>query len=300
MAVAKTGSFKKASLELFVSQPTISRQVSALEEGLGYRLFTRTTRKVDLTPEGKVLYNTLLECSELMEQAHIRLRKSRVEEQMEGILRIGFLTYWLPERLNPPFIPDFFEKNPNVKPYYESHSYQQLVTRLKEDRLDFIVIPIREIHREPELSHISLGEYPIMAVISKKSPLAKFDHINDKLDELPLYTQGHDDMAMLKRRLARFGIHSDIIFTPNVESKVAAAENGLGYTIVLSCSSAVLSPKMRAYTIDESYKMEVVLAYKSNNADKISTAFIDNLISLKGQTTPTAEQVPSPKEEMPD
>lgn len=52
VAVAKAKSFKRAALDLGMPQSTLSRRVSALESALGFRLFSRTTRRVDLTEDG--------------------------------------------------------------------------------------------------------------------------------------------------------------------------------------------------------------------------------------------------------
>ena len=50
--VADTGSFTVASVQCFVTQPTLSNGIAQLEQQLGARLFERTTRKVSLTPFG--------------------------------------------------------------------------------------------------------------------------------------------------------------------------------------------------------------------------------------------------------
>jgi DNA-binding transcriptional LysR family regulator len=51
--VVEAGSFTRVAQEQNSSQPTVSRQVAALEEHLGARLFTRTTRKLTLTDDGR-------------------------------------------------------------------------------------------------------------------------------------------------------------------------------------------------------------------------------------------------------
>jgi DNA-binding transcriptional LysR family regulator len=53
VAVADVGSFRAASEQLHLSQPALSRRVEKLEETLGFRLFDRTTRKVELNAMGR-------------------------------------------------------------------------------------------------------------------------------------------------------------------------------------------------------------------------------------------------------
>ncbi|MEH7355121.1 LysR family transcriptional regulator, partial [Neobacillus drentensis] len=55
--VAEFKSFTKAAKELFVSQPAITNCIHQLENELNVKLFTRTTKKVSLTHEGKLFLN---------------------------------------------------------------------------------------------------------------------------------------------------------------------------------------------------------------------------------------------------
>lgn len=54
--VAEAGSFSKAAKSLFLTQPTISAHISALEKELNTRLFVRNTKEVSLSENGKLLY----------------------------------------------------------------------------------------------------------------------------------------------------------------------------------------------------------------------------------------------------
>jgi DNA-binding transcriptional LysR family regulator len=53
VAVADMGSFRAAATALHLSQPALSRRVEKLEDALGFRLFERTTRKVELNAMGR-------------------------------------------------------------------------------------------------------------------------------------------------------------------------------------------------------------------------------------------------------
>ena len=54
IAVARNLSFTKTAEEMYVSQPAISRQISHLEEELGYPLFDRSKKTTQLTPAGEI------------------------------------------------------------------------------------------------------------------------------------------------------------------------------------------------------------------------------------------------------
>lgn len=64
---AKLGSFSKTADELQITKSTISKQIAALEEELGAKLFRRTTRNLQLTEMGEALYK---HCSIIMSEYH--------------------------------------------------------------------------------------------------------------------------------------------------------------------------------------------------------------------------------------
>src|SRR3954454_10872511 len=57
LEVVRTGSFNRAAAKLKMTQPTVSRRLVRLEEGIGVRLFDRDRRGPRLTGEGQRIYN---------------------------------------------------------------------------------------------------------------------------------------------------------------------------------------------------------------------------------------------------
>ena len=66
--VAKTLSFSEASKCLFISQSAVSQSVKVLEKKLGQTLFIRSTKKVQLTPEGEILFKHIEPAMNLIQQ----------------------------------------------------------------------------------------------------------------------------------------------------------------------------------------------------------------------------------------
>ena len=96
--VAETKSFSEAAKRLYLTQPTVSAHVSALEKELGVCLLLRTTKEVSLTEEGKALYGYAVQMLDLEQEIreHFGRRKSG-----KSVLRIAASTipsqYLLPE-----------------------------------------------------------------------------------------------------------------------------------------------------------------------------------------------------------
>ena len=67
--VARLKSFSKAADALYLTQPTISAHISALESELGTRLVIRSTKEIQLTPTGNVLFGYAAQILGLCERA---------------------------------------------------------------------------------------------------------------------------------------------------------------------------------------------------------------------------------------
>lgn len=87
LTVAKEQSFTKASEQLHITQPTLSRQIAALEEELETILFVRGSRTVTLTPEGLLLRRRAMEMVELEERTLEEFRNQN--DLIEGRVTIG-------------------------------------------------------------------------------------------------------------------------------------------------------------------------------------------------------------------
>lgn len=102
-AVAEERSFTRAAARLNVSQSALSHTIKSLEQRLGLRLLTRTTRSVAPTLEGEDLLATLNPCFEKIEARLLALNDSRA--QPTGTVRIVAVEYAIESLLWPRLSP---------------------------------------------------------------------------------------------------------------------------------------------------------------------------------------------------
>ncbi len=98
-AAARTLSFTKAAEELFITQSAVSRQIKALEDHLGLKLFERQARSLALTESGLVLYRIATEVLDRLQNATDRLRAETRARQVSITTTTGFASLWLIPRL---------------------------------------------------------------------------------------------------------------------------------------------------------------------------------------------------------
>ena len=99
-AAARLLSFTKAAAELFVTQSAVSRQIQALEESLGAKLFERRTRALLLTEAGQQLYKVARQVLEELEDATQKLKGAQAARTVTVTTTPGFASLWLIPRLN--------------------------------------------------------------------------------------------------------------------------------------------------------------------------------------------------------
>jgi DNA-binding transcriptional LysR family regulator len=110
--VAEAGSFIAVANQLHVARSVVTRQVAALEQHLGTRLITRSTRRLALTTEGAAYLEQCRAILELVDAAETSLSADSAAPR--GRIRVGLpLTYGLHALV--PLLLDFARENPAVE-----------------------------------------------------------------------------------------------------------------------------------------------------------------------------------------
>jgi len=103
MAVARTGSLRKAAEQLFISVSAVHRQIVLAEEEFGVALFERLPQGLKLTLAGEMLYADLLKWKK--EFQITRVRFDEIQGLSRGSVEMGFIA-----ALNDGFVIDCIQK----------------------------------------------------------------------------------------------------------------------------------------------------------------------------------------------
>lgn len=110
--VTELSSFTQAGERLGLPRSTVSEHVQALEELLGTRLLQRTTRKVQTTQDGRVLYERSKDLLSHMEELEGLFRQD--ETQLSGRIRIDMPNVMAREHIVPR-LPEFMDRHPLIE-----------------------------------------------------------------------------------------------------------------------------------------------------------------------------------------
>src|SRR5215813_2124311 len=137
VAVAETGSFRRAASALGISQPALSLQVQAAEELLGVQVFERDRRSVLITPAGEDVVGRAREALDGVDAVGDAAR--RRGEPLVGRLRLGVIPtiapYWL-----PALLPEVHRQFPRLELILREDQTARLLAQLQAGQLELALL----------------------------------------------------------------------------------------------------------------------------------------------------------------
>lgn len=236
--IIEEGSFRQAAEKLFLSQPSVSQQVAALEKSYDVRLFERKGRSVSLTPEGRALH---VLASDLLRQAdEIPARFRDMRALRSGRLEIGvspFAGYYILPAALVGFRKDF----PAVSISVTSGNTTEILRDLKRGNVEMVILGKSfPFSKDPALTYRPLGDDRLVLVAPNEHPWAaggqaSFPDAERRTlirfaGDCPLAT--YVDEFLLRNRIS-FG---EQVETDEIELAKNLAEAGVGVLITSSLS----------------------------------------------------------------
>ena len=229
--VAETRSISRASEELLLTQPAVSKQIKALEDELGERLFDRIGKKVYLTRTGEVMYAYAVRILRLVQEAKTAVKD--MSEECSGELVIGTSDHISLHRL-PDLLKRYISAFPKVDLKLRCHRSETILDMVNKNLVDLGVITLPKAAFK--LVSKTIWEDPMSLVFPRDHPLQSLKVIRLKdianygiiLPEAGTTTRNTIEAAFSKKKL-----------TPNVAMEVAYIETikglvkaGLGISIL--------------------------------------------------------------------
>ncbi len=236
LAVAKHLNFTDAANSLYVSQPTLSKQVAMLESSISTKLFIRNKRSVMLTAAGVLLaerlsdvLRTLDETIEQAKRAEMGYKSRLKIGSIEGLETKGFLL---------KTVEYFKERHPDILISFEKHNFKDLRELLLSDQLDICLTFSFEVEDLECFAYQKVWETLGNLIMSTKHPLAHNEGVG-----LPDF---HDyPFVMLSREISPKGYDGIIEncrkagfipkvsqIAPNLDSLLMDVEANMGVAMV--------------------------------------------------------------------
>lgn len=211
--VANHSNITKASEELNISQPAISKSIKSLEEQLGGKLFIRTKKGVILTEEGKEFYKYIKHAIEYINNAENKFTDLINLEC--GCIKIGINTTLTKEFLLP-YLEKFNTLFPKIDIQIITDLTSNLMQKLRNGLIDIVIFNINDKEYGNEIEIIKCRKITDCFVVNNKYK----DLINKKLslsdlNNYPLILQAKGSNT--RWFLDKLGQDNNIIFKPHIE-----------------------------------------------------------------------------------
>ena len=173
--VVEQGSFSKAAVRVYRTQPAVSIAIRRLEEEIGAPLFDRSQRTPTLTDAGQLVYDYAQRILALRDQAQNVV--SELRSLQRGRVRIGAnestSLYLLPQ-----LILEYREQHPNVKVEIYRHVSEVLPREVLDRNVDFAILAFEP--EDKDLESFPILEDQLVLILNPDHPLAKHESIKIK------------------------------------------------------------------------------------------------------------------------
>lgn len=231
VTVAEHSSFRKASEALNRSQSAVSTQIKLLEEQIGVALFHRTTRRVDLTPEGKQFFEHAKRAITALD-AGLRY----IEDTAK--LDTGFVPFACLPSIAASVLPDilmrFQQARPAIKIQVMEAGFEEVLNVVGAHEAQFGIGPISS--SEPDFDFTPIMTERIFAMVPKRFGFGGSGGFAlRELAKIPVIMASMSAVlrAEINEALLQQGIEvENFIEVSQVQTMMAFAEAGLGVALV--------------------------------------------------------------------
>ncbi len=224
--------FSRAAESLFLSQPTVSAHIAALEAELGVSLFDRLGRTILATAAGDVLYEHALKVFDAMHKARAEIQL--LQDKVSGDLVVGGST--IPAHyLLPGVLSSFVEKYPEVTVRMRVGDSTDIIQQVAQGKLAAGVVGVEL--KQPELTYVKLLQDDLVVIASAGNVQHAQEMSLEKLVQTPwvLRESGSGTFKALEAALAKakFDIRNlkASVVVESTQAVIRCVTAGLGVSI---------------------------------------------------------------------
>lgn len=283
--VANNGNITKASNELNISQPAISKSIKNLEDQLGGKVFVRTKRGVILTEEGKEFYNYIKHAME-----YIRSAENKFTELINlevGCIRIG-ISVTLTKEFLLPYLEKFNELYPKVDIQIITSITEELLPKLNNGLIDIVIFNYNDKNYGNDIEIIKCKKVHDCFVVNKKY----LELVNKKLSIKDL--NNYPLILQLKKSNTREFLDNltkkyNVTLKPNIELasytlvvEFAKIGLGIGYVTKEYIKKELKNKELFELNIEEKIPSRyIAIGLSKNHLPNFSTKKLIEIITKK-------------------
>lgn len=231
---AAAGSISKAAKRICLSQPAVSQQIRSLENEMDVTLFSRRGARIELTPDGELLFEMARPLVEELEHLdeEFRQRRSEVDEgHIEVAAGLSTILYFLPKHVEA-----FRQAHPRIEVRLQNVTGVEGLERLRAGLVDFAVGPLMEVPSDIEFYPVR--SYDPVVITCRGHPLARRSRITlEDISRYPLILppRNQSTWTMVDSTFKKHGLVYQVAMEVGGWEVIKKyVELGLGISIIIS------------------------------------------------------------------
>lgn len=278
LKIAEVGSITKAAPELRMTQPALSRQVRVFEDEMGWKLFERGAKTIELTHAGEVVVREGKKMLNAINQGLMQIKR----EIDGGVIRIGYAPS-LAGKILKIAMSCFLQRHPNVNIQLHDMSTEEMRKGILEGKLDIIIeVPksgnqIEWMHLSQQCMRVAIPEHhPILD--GKKRRKIKVQELENERFLLLSRFEYPDYWQEVSQYFSANSVNVKVAGEfDGIESMSVALDAGLGVAFV-SSSSQLPSSVVVAQIDPEPAPIQIAVGWDATRAqDAIVEEFVQEL-----------------------
>lgn len=278
---AELGSFTAAAEALYMSQPSLSKRITALEQEFGLQLFTRDkSRNTRLTMSGKVIYDGFKQVekdvSRILEQA------KNIEKGMTGTIRLGIFENQIIDEYLQEILNDFSRRYQNVELYVTTDSFNGLINSVMDGKLDCAVTIGYDLVGREKICHKTLYSLKTYLVVPERflDEAWRAYTLKDFADKpfLTIRTENnHFQDRMIREATRQAGFEPEFIVASDERNFMMLLEMGRGIAALDAYSKCCNSPNVQCISVPEIQPSPFDLVWIKKNKNPAFQCFLEYL-----------------------
>ena len=277
LVVSEFKSFSKAAEYMHISQPAISHAIKELESQLNTQLFIRNKKSVLLTDDGEKIKGYIKQAFNTISLGEKTLKEKG--DDLNGIIKIGIYSH-ISLFMLPVVMKEFNQKYPNATFYIYSTSNAEMLSKLRRNELDMVIMQYPIFINEKNINEDVLCSLDT-CFFTNKYYYDLYNEDPNRLTELPIIlpTRGFPDITRLEEELKKHNIvlkHNITSYAMSLAIQLVKQGLGVGWGVKKCIEAELDNEELFELNMDFDMPPSIFsIAYDANLVNKTTQEFIN-------------------------
>ncbi|WEV50392.1 LysR family transcriptional regulator [Lactobacillus sp. ESL0731] len=250
--LAETLNFSQTAKNVNLTQPAVTHAINKLEQDLGFKLFNRNKRTVELTEGGKILHENV---QSILVKLDTTIQSARAAEEKEfSSLAIGYTSTYYEIQKFPELIKQFNKLHPASRLYLENFDHNVLKQHLLSQQCD-VIFSMQDIINSQNIKFIPLIKGQFACIVPNANHLAnhKSLKITDLKNETMIFFNANicpPRQFKLQRLIKEVCPNANYLYSDSVLLSHTFVKGNLGIAMMVDLASVKDSPDFKVIPLE--------------------------------------------------